>query len=233
MTYLSVATRQRVRQRAGHRCEYCLSPQDYILGRLQVDHVIPVAKGGSAAKSNLCLACELCNQYKWAKTEGIDPLTLKRVALFHPRLQQWSEHFTWSEDGTEIVGRTGCGRVVPGDCVLRCRNPPFFVGWAPPTIRGNAAVPGGRLSRPVVGSAHPCILIPTLLAPFPPTPSVSANPAERRACQGHEAPKGSPDRPEHRTDGAPRGCSRVSTWLTHRDRTQIPSSKELGHQLRR
>ncbi len=138
MTHLSAATRQRVRERAGHRCEYCLAHQDYILGRLQVDHIEPVARGGSNAESNLCLACELCNQYKWAKTEGVDPLTLQRVPLYHPRRQQWSEHFTWSEDSTEIVGRTACGRATVA--ALRLNNPLavtvrrnwIIAGWHPP-----------------------------------------------------------------------------------------------------
>ncbi len=62
-----------VRQRAGNRCEYCLSHQDYIMGWLQVDHIYPLAKGGEDSEDNLCLSCELCNQYKWAKTEELDP----------------------------------------------------------------------------------------------------------------------------------------------------------------
>ncbi|NJN93593.1 MAG: HNH endonuclease [Anaerolineales bacterium] len=67
MADLAEDIRQRVRERAGHRCEYCLSHQDYVLGRLQIDHVQPSARGGSDAEDNLCLACELCNQYKWTK----------------------------------------------------------------------------------------------------------------------------------------------------------------------
>jgi len=62
MSDLPEATRQRVRQRADNRCEYCLSHQEYVMGILQVDHVMPRAKGGSDAEDNLCLACELCNQ---------------------------------------------------------------------------------------------------------------------------------------------------------------------------
>jgi 5-methylcytosine-specific restriction endonuclease McrA len=84
MSEISEATRRRVRERAGNRCEYCLSHQDYVLGRLQIDHIQPVAKGGSDDDDNLCLACELCNQYKWTKTHGRDPDTGREVALFHP-----------------------------------------------------------------------------------------------------------------------------------------------------
>ena len=57
MTNLSRVIRQRVRQRAGNRCEYCLSHQNYVMGRLQIDHVEPVSKGGSDAEDNLCLGC--------------------------------------------------------------------------------------------------------------------------------------------------------------------------------
>jgi len=32
------------------------------------------------------------------------------VPLFHPHRQVWEEHFTWSEDGTELVGLTPVGR---------------------------------------------------------------------------------------------------------------------------
>ena len=73
------------------------------MGWLQVDHVKPVARGGSNSEDNLCLACELCNQYKWTKTDGIDPQSEERVPLFNPRVQKWSDHFSWSTSGVEIV----------------------------------------------------------------------------------------------------------------------------------
>lgn len=138
MSYLPEAVRQRVRQRAHNRCEYCLSHQDYILGQLQVDHVSPVAKGGANTEDNLCLACELCNQYKWTRTHGRDPVSGEDVALFHPRRKRWSEHFAWSVDGTEIVGLTACGRATVG--VLRLNNALAVTvrknwvnaGWHPP-----------------------------------------------------------------------------------------------------
>ncbi len=70
-----------VRQRAKNRCEYCLCHQDYFMGSLQIDHVYPFVKGGTDAEDNLCLACELCNQHKWTKTEATDPQTRKDVGL--------------------------------------------------------------------------------------------------------------------------------------------------------
>jgi hypothetical protein len=44
---LSETLRQQVRDRSGNRCEYCLSHQDYIMGRLQIDHIQPIVKGGT------------------------------------------------------------------------------------------------------------------------------------------------------------------------------------------
>ena len=83
MSEIAEATRRRVRDRAGNRCEYCLSHQDYVLGRLQIDHIQPVAKGGSDDEDNLCLACELCNQYRWAKTHGRDPRDKRLRSFIH------------------------------------------------------------------------------------------------------------------------------------------------------
>lgn len=137
---LSEAMRQRVRQRAGNRCEYCLSHQNYIMGRLQIDHVHPSAKGGSDTDENLCLACELCNQYKWAKIEAPDPDTGKQVSLFNPRCQQWSEQFCWSSDGTEIIGLTECGRATVAALKLNSRLAVTVrrnwvqAGWHPPKV---------------------------------------------------------------------------------------------------
>lgn len=138
MTYLSDSVRQRVRRRAGNRCEYCLCHQHYVLGRLQIDHVIPVVRGGSNSEDNLCLACELCNQYKWTKTAGQDPETLEVVPLFNPREQSWPEHFAWSSEATEIMGRTACGRATVIELGLNnllavtVRRNWIRAGWHPP-----------------------------------------------------------------------------------------------------
>lgn len=140
MTNLSDSTRQRVRQRARNRCEYCLSHQDYIMGWLQIDHGIPVVKDGSDDDDNLCLACELCNQYKWTKTDGIDPLSDERVPLFNPRQQNWKDHFAWSENGSEIIGLTAIGRTtvialrLNNTLAVTIRQNWVRAGWHPPIL---------------------------------------------------------------------------------------------------
>jgi hypothetical protein len=108
------------------------------MGRLQIDHIQPLTKGGANTEDNLCLACELCNQYKWTQTEAIDPESEQLVSLFNPRLQKWQEHFSWNPDGTEIKGITACGRATV--VALRLNNNLAVVvrknwvkaGWHPP-----------------------------------------------------------------------------------------------------
>src|SRR5690349_23029132 len=46
---------QRVRQAAGNRCGYCLSPQHLVMARLEIEHIIPLARGGSDDESNFWL----------------------------------------------------------------------------------------------------------------------------------------------------------------------------------
>jgi hypothetical protein len=138
MTDLPESIRQEVRQRAGDLCEYCLSHQNYVMGRLQIDHLIPIAKGGLDTADNLCLACELCNQYKWTKTEGVDPQSGETEPLYNPRQQRWINHFAWSEDGIEIVGLTACGRAtvlalkLNNGLAVTVRRNWVQAGWHPP-----------------------------------------------------------------------------------------------------
>ncbi len=139
MSNFSEATKQRVRQRAGHRCEYCQSHQDYLMSWLQIDHFWPVSKGGDSKDKNLCLTCELCNQHKWNPTEAIHPESKEPVALFNPRRQVWNEHFAWREDGVSIEGLTVYGRAtvvalkLNSALALKVRGHWVRAGWHPPT----------------------------------------------------------------------------------------------------
>jgi HNH endonuclease len=140
MSNISDSLRQQIRQRSGNRCEYCWSHQDYVMGILQVDHAHPVSKGGLDTLDNLCLACELCNLYKSAKTTAIDPQTQSEVELFNPRQQQWSDHFAWSQDGTEMIGLTACGRAtvvalkLNNSLSVTVRRNWVRAGWHPPRL---------------------------------------------------------------------------------------------------
>ena len=137
--YVPIEIDRRVRNSARNRCGYCLSPQYLVMARLEIEHIIPISKGGSNDESNLWLACPLCNGYKSDKTTGVDPETGDTVKLFNPRTQVWSEHFCWTEDGLRIVGKTPTGRAtvialhLSSDAdALKVRSYWVLAGWHPP-----------------------------------------------------------------------------------------------------
>jgi len=106
---MTEAVRHFVRQRAGHRCEYCqLHQNDSPLAALHIEHIRPIKHGGTDALENLCLACIDCNLHKGANLTGIDPETDTITPLFNPRRDRWVEHFLWN--GIRIVGVTAVGR---------------------------------------------------------------------------------------------------------------------------
>lgn len=135
---MSEVVRVQIRERAQDRCGYCQSPQQYVLGLLELDHIIPIAKGGTDAEDNLWLACRLCNGFKGMQTHARDPRTSRRVRLFNPRRQRWARHFLWSDDGTRIIGRTACGRATVVALQLNhviammVRREWVAAGWHPP-----------------------------------------------------------------------------------------------------
>jgi hypothetical protein len=130
--------RRKVEQAAKHRCGYCLTPQAITGMRMQIDHIIPEAMGGATVEENLWLACVSCNRFKSDRTHADDPVTGQRVRLFDPRRQGWKRHFTWSEDGIEIIGLTPSGRATID--ALRMNNADIVgarslwvqAGWWPP-----------------------------------------------------------------------------------------------------
>lgn len=102
--------RKLIRAQGQYRCGYCRSAETVTGISLEIEHLIPEAAGGASDEKNLWLACVTCNKIKSAQTHGRDPVSGRRVRLFNPRTQSWKEHFAWSADGTEIIGKTSCGR---------------------------------------------------------------------------------------------------------------------------
>lgn len=106
---MDAALRNRVRRRAGQRCEYCHLPQaaaPFIT--FHVEHITARQHGGDDAGSNLALACPDCNAFKGPNLTSTDPETGQLVPLFNPRRESWSEHFFLQ--GAVIIGRTPTGR---------------------------------------------------------------------------------------------------------------------------
>ncbi len=133
-----ISLRERITLEARYRCGYCLRTEELAGMPMTLDHIIPSAAGGPTEEYNLWLACRRCNEFKGIQTQACDPETGKTVKLFNPRRQIWSEHFAWSEDGTEIIGKTSCGCATV--TALKMNNPEIVVsrrlwvsvGWWPP-----------------------------------------------------------------------------------------------------
>jgi hypothetical protein len=136
---IPVNIERRVYERARNRCGYCLSPKYLVLGGLQIEHTIPLAKGGSNDEDNLWLACPPCNWHKSDKIEAVDPVTGLVVPLFHPAKQVWEKHFSWMPDGVRIIGATAIGRATVSALHLSDDQDALAVrrwwvraGWYPP-----------------------------------------------------------------------------------------------------
>jgi hypothetical protein len=105
---------------------------------MEVDHIVPEADGGETIESNLCLACSPCNDRKNDRTVALDPDTKALVRLFNPNQEVWTEHFSWDETRTRVVGLTPTGR---GTLAALSLNRVWLVqarlvwakaGWHPP-----------------------------------------------------------------------------------------------------
>jgi len=135
--------RERVARTAGYCCGYCRTPERIAGFRLNIEHIIPEARGGQSVEENLWLSCYACNEFKGARVHGRDPESGKRVRLWNPRRQQWHDHFCWSEDGTEIVGLTPRGRATVATLQLNrpelvaARSLWVQVGWWPPRVQSD------------------------------------------------------------------------------------------------
>lgn len=105
---MDAATRAFVRERAGHRCEYCrLAEDDAGTLGFQIEHIIAKQHGGTDDPTGLCYACAQCNLAKGPNLAGM--LDGKLYQLFNPRKQNWHRHFRW--DQTFLVGKTKIGIV--------------------------------------------------------------------------------------------------------------------------
>ena len=140
MSAISREIKDKVRFDAKNRCGYCLTPQEILSMTLEIEHLHPVAVGGTDDEENLWLACRNCNGFKHAKTRAVDPQTNIETVIFNPRNQIWSEHFEFSADKTEIVGKTACGRAtvialrLNYETAITARKIWVKAGWFPPAI---------------------------------------------------------------------------------------------------
>lgn len=108
--YIPVELRRQVRARFANRCAYCKTSEALTSATFEIEHIVPRSANGDTVPGNLCLACPTCNRFKAYRQTALDPVTQHEVPLFHPRQQTWEEHFTWSENASEIIGETPVGR---------------------------------------------------------------------------------------------------------------------------
>ena len=136
--YISNALKEKIRQQAKFRCGYCLRSELLIGMPMEFEHLIPLALGGQTVEENLWLSCRRCNEFKGIQIQGFDLETSENAPLFNPRTQVWSEHFSWSMDGTEVIGLTPIGRVTVNtlnlneEIIVITRRLWVSVGWFPP-----------------------------------------------------------------------------------------------------
>ena len=102
------AIRVSVAVRADYRCEYCRLHQDDDVYTFHVEHIVAVKHGGTDELENLAYACQHCNLHKGTNLSGIDPATGAVVELFHPRRDDWVQHF--SLNGPFYFGLSPIGR---------------------------------------------------------------------------------------------------------------------------
>lgn len=100
-----------IAQRANHCCEYCKAPEVVFNFPFEVEHIIPLSRQGSNEEANLALACRSCNLRKSNRVCGVPSGANTEVRFFHPRNDQWDEHFQVSTESGEIAGRTPIGEV--------------------------------------------------------------------------------------------------------------------------
>jgi HNH endonuclease len=137
--YISSNLRGLVSERANYCCEYCKSQANYSTEtRFAVEHITPLSLGGNSEAENLALSCSGCNGYKYNKVDAIDPATRERVALFHPRKQNWRDHFAWSDDYLQVIGLSPTGRATVAALklnrvgLINMRRLLYSVGQHPP-----------------------------------------------------------------------------------------------------
>ncbi len=98
----------RVAERAGYVCEYCRAPESVFNFNFEIDHFIPLSKGGKDDLENLVLACRACNAYKAFHQIGLMK-EKEDISLFNPRQNAWNEHFQFNFETFELEGLTKIG----------------------------------------------------------------------------------------------------------------------------
>ncbi len=121
---MDARTRNLIRERAGHCCEYCGVPDDAYELPFHVEHIVANVHQLNDDVNNLAWACPRCNLHKGPNLITIDPESGEHVNLFNPRSDSWGDHFEMIEfviRGTSAVGR-GTVRLLNMNASLRVEH---------------------------------------------------------------------------------------------------------------
>lgn len=110
----SLAEKEQLAIRANRCCGYCFSQADFYPDPFCMEHIFPLVKGGANDLANIAYSCTGCNVRKAAKIESKDIVTHKLTPLYNPRVDNWRDHFQWSEDFLIIIGVSPKGRATVG-----------------------------------------------------------------------------------------------------------------------
>jgi hypothetical protein len=70
--------------------------------RFEVEHIVPITRGGTNDQSNLALSCRSCNLYKSNLISTRDEKTQDEIGFFNPRRELWTAHFLFDRKTGEI-----------------------------------------------------------------------------------------------------------------------------------
>jgi HNH endonuclease len=107
--YVPAELRRLIRERAGHRCEYCLLHEDDAFLQHEPDHIIAVKHRGETNEANLAWTFLVCNRGKGSDLASVDETTGEIVRL-QPRTDSRDDHLELMKDGS-LSARTAIGRV--------------------------------------------------------------------------------------------------------------------------
>ena len=99
--------RRLVAERAYHVCEYCLIHEDDTFWGCQVDHIISRRHEGTSNEENLAHACFWCNNRKGTDVAAFVGKPSHPVRFFHPRNDQWGDHFAQDQVRIEHHSQVG------------------------------------------------------------------------------------------------------------------------------
>lgn len=134
---ISAELRRFVTKRAGHRCEYCRTTSRLTGMALEIDHILPLSRGGGSTADNLCIACRRCNAHKSYRTHLPASQSGEPIPLFNPRFDTWSDHFIWNDTGDYLLGKTPMGQAtiealrMNDPLIVRARTLWVSAGWHP------------------------------------------------------------------------------------------------------